>query len=118
MSMGMGDRTTTNVCGMALSSRLFWVTSSSLAYTHDLLGRVDAGRARVGLSKGFQFGTWRVSPSVSATWLDGTLANYEYGVPLHQATEWRPAYRISDAVKDRKSTRLNSSHVAISYAVF
>jgi len=98
MLMGMGDRKTTIFGGMALSSRLFWGINSSVAYTHDLLGRVDAGRARVGLSKGFQFGTWRVSPSVSATWLDGTLANYEYGVPLHQATEWRPAYRISDAV--------------------
>lgn len=103
MLAGMGDRKTTVFGGLALSSRLFWGINSSVAYTHDLLGRVDAGRARVGLSKGFQFGTWRIAPSVSATWLDGSLANYEYGVPLDQATEWRPAYRISDAVNYQSS---------------
>src|SRR5207253_9814711 len=31
----------------------------------------------------------------------------------HQPTRW-----LTDATEDRKSTRLNSSHVAISYAVF
>src|SRR5690606_39626061 len=30
----------------------------------------------------------------------------------------RPARRVTAALKDRKSTRLNSSHVKISYAVF
>ena len=98
MLAGMGDRKTTVFGGVALSSRLFWGINSSVAYTHDLLDRVGAGRARAGLSKSFQFGAWRVAPSVSATWLDGSLANYEYGVPLDKATDWRPAYRISDAV--------------------
>src|SRR2546426_5734018 len=30
----------------------------------------------------------------------------------------RPAVRITDVAEDRKSTRLNSSHLVISYAVF
>src|SRR3989442_8796509 len=30
----------------------------------------------------------------------------------------RPESRVLDALRDRKSTRLNSSHVRISYAVF
>src|SRR5690625_5565677 len=31
---------------------------------------------------------------------------------------WKPVLTDRDAIRDRKSTRLNSSHVAISYAVF
>src|SRR5690625_4325101 len=42
--------------------------------------------------------------------------------PAHIAIEWmineRPRRYLVTAVSDRKSTRLNSSHVAISYAVF
>src|SRR2546422_8534674 len=32
--------------------------------------------------------------------------------------EWSPSWRFDDATLDRKSTRLNSSHGYISYAVF
>src|SRR5439155_13982306 len=46
-------------------------------------------------------------------------------VPPNQNAPWRPCPRTNDAApakcsrdSDRKSTRLNSSHVAISYAVF
>src|SRR5437868_12053676 len=38
-------------------------------------------------------------------------------VPVEWRWPWLPA-RYVDAVLDRKSTRLNSSHVSISYAVF
>src|SRR2546430_10851453 len=38
---------------------------------------------------------------------------------LWHQSETRPQYRVPDtAVRDRKSTRLNSSHSQISYAVF
>src|SRR5437870_9129552 len=37
---------------------------------------------------------------------------------LSHASLWNPNPGIHDAETDRKSTRLNSSHVAISYAVF
>src|SRR5437660_8049873 len=41
----------------------------------------------------------------------GTLKSFEFsGVTVHR--------RLPENSKDRKSTRLNSSHVAISYAVF
>src|SRR5690625_6970439 len=39
----------------------------------------------------------------------------DYGMYYLDLLAYRP---ISDKVADRKSTRLNSSHVAISYAVF
>src|SRR5699024_11473728 len=32
--------------------------------------------------------------------------------------EWAVRYQVKEIVEDRKSTRLNSSHVSISYAVF
>src|SRR5439155_22855802 len=37
---------------------------------------------------------------------------------LHRARRQRQGQRLPVAQRDRKSTRLNSSHVAISYAVF
>src|SRR5690625_5337582 len=40
-----------------------------------------------------------------------TRSAYRIGVPLEKNS-------VQDDLKDRKSTRLNSSHVAISYAVF
>src|SRR5439155_18938533 len=42
--------------------------------------------------------------------------------PIRAVSFWKqlcfPLHRVPHAAKDRKSTRLNSSHVAISYAVF
>src|SRR5690625_5833962 len=40
------------------------------------------------------------------------------GRPGHRPHGGRPHHRASAGAGDRKSTRLNSSHVAISYAVF
>src|SRR5690625_6115814 len=44
-----------------------------------------------------------------------TKGKQEYFDPAHPH---RPLWRVSYYPQDRKSTRLNSSHVAISYAVF
>src|SRR5256885_4739189 len=40
------------------------------------------------------------------------------GTPLHDATVVRAVLGKWDSAGDRKSTRLNSSHLVISYAVF
>src|SRR5690625_3747630 len=52
----------------------------------------------------------------------GVLPSYlaEYGKGDHASvgTVFEPDYEAVAALSDRKSTRLNSSHVAISYAVF
>src|SRR5690625_6344837 len=41
-------------------------------------------------------------------------------VVVHPPFRWQGSYALdfADGIRDRKSTRLNSSHVAISYAVF
>src|SRR5205814_2654159 len=44
------------------------------------------------------------------------LLNYDWG-RVHQEAE-RLEHAVSDDLIDRKSTRLNSSHLGISYAVF
>src|SRR5690625_5004883 len=67
--------------------------------------------------------------SISLTSQDFYLANLEHrhhedfyqdhGSYIHMITVWNNTDRLTvHDVKDRKSTRLNSSHVAISYAVF
>src|SRR5438067_9792852 len=51
-------------------------------------------------------------------------SDHDYQPPASRTScgRWRPSRRCSAAagrtVRDRKSTRLNSSHVSISYAVF
>src|SRR5437870_8669919 len=44
--------------------------------------------------------------------------NHDLGFFCHISRSCRPGYENRSPVSDRKSTRLNSSHVAISYAVF
>src|SRR5690625_6031628 len=46
------------------------------------------------------------------------IALYELGVALSKVVYKRKLRAEEDGAVDRKSTRLNSSHVAISYAVF
>src|SRR5256885_11001369 len=45
-------------------------------------------------------------------------SKYSVTFPLFDKIDVNGAKRESDAVLDRKSTRLNSSHLVISYAVF
>src|SRR5438270_9819880 len=40
------------------------------------------------------------------------------GTPLHQPSHGAGSFLLPDGLRDRKSTRLNSSHSQISYAVF
>src|SRR5690606_39550886 len=46
---------------------------------------------------------------------DGSLAAYQIS---EGGSDWRKVIVLNTKEKDRKSTRLNSSHVKISYAVF
>src|SRR5699024_11839752 len=43
---------------------------------------------------------------------------YLFGVVIWIAIPFLISFLLPDYIKDRKSTRLNSSHVSISYAVF
>src|SRR5207249_5538343 len=49
-----------------------------------------------------------------AAWAAGNGSEFFPGLPLRYRSKWY----VQDGAADRKSTRLNSSHVSISYAVF
>src|SRR5690606_40964873 len=66
-------------------------------FTHSMEGTNPSGQSRRG-SSGFPAGL-----AIARPWL------HRDGVPR---------FRFPDNLRDRKSTRLNSSHVKISYAVF
>src|SRR5207249_12264608 len=63
---------------------------------------------------------WRFYHRKSSTWL--FPSNYRKDRPIDTKTVWyacqKAAQRAGLQKRDRKSTRLNSSHVSISYAVF
>ena len=52
------------------------------------------GEALARLSKGFQVGSFRLTPQIQANWISNDLGNYEFGVPLDAATPLRPAYDV------------------------
>src|SRR5690606_41943944 len=69
--------------------------------------------------KGLSDGTTQRRPRRDALAGDLRLARGQgHGVEEAQTTRPRPLPRILAQRPDRKSTRLNSSHVKISYAVF
>src|SRR5437773_11856270 len=57
-----------------------------------------------------------LNPSVSATCRSHSFSLHAAGVLERASTAWRGTGVATG--KDRKSTRLNSSHITISYAVF
>src|SRR5690606_9768930 len=86
-----------------------WVDFCSAAFAGNVLGRQETGRAAEGL-------TVRTSAGVALQ----VVAREDLGdlgrPPRAHVREQRLHHR--DSLLDRKSTRLNSSHVQISYAVF
>src|SRR5207253_5625378 len=86
-----------------------------------LLGTVCASQAQVGTTKPLS-NTDNPGPDFSATSAgkvtlpDSPAAADSFAEPRANSSFSAP--RLGTALLDRKSTRLNSSHVAISYAVF
>src|SRR5690606_41623933 len=72
-------------------------------------GRFTAADVYVGsqIDWGMEFGTIAPRPAFEA-----------YVTPLRERGAYKRAKEIDNGLIDRKSTRLNSSHVKISYAVF
>ncbi|WP_341939015.1 MipA/OmpV family protein [Marinimicrobium sp. C2-29] len=96
--VGLGDRETTFMGGMALIRELPAGIDLAASARTDLLNRHGGHIASLTLSRGFQLGNWRVSPSIGVNWLSGALADYEFGVPVAAQTDWRPAYSLSSAL--------------------
>src|SRR5690625_2727442 len=98
-------------------ARIFEATSE-LKLSERLLQALEAGQAAGGDKRGKQSAALKVVSTESYPLVD--LRVDEHKDPV---TELRRVYEVAKYelfpfIEDRKSTRLNSSHVAISYAVF
>ncbi|MGD8176407.1 MipA/OmpV family protein [Marinimicrobium sp. ARAG 43.8] len=95
---GLGDRDHTVMLGLALTVDLPASASLTLSVSQDILDRSGGALARLSLSRGFQWQRLRITPSLGATWLNDDLTAYEFGVPLDNALDWRPAYAPGSAI--------------------
>lgn len=83
----------------------------SAAYYTDVSGTSDGDSTSLTLAHPFRLGErWRVTPSVSAEWLDSDVISYYYGVKPNEATATRPAYTGRSAVNLRTG-------IAVHYAL-
>lgn len=95
---GLGDRDTTLMLGLAWTRELPGGIDFTVSASQDLFDRSGGQQAELSLSRGFQWGSWRLSPFVGLSWLSADLADYEFGVPTEAATADRPAYQPASAV--------------------
>src|SRR3712207_8860460 len=86
--------------------------STLLPYT--TLFRSNKGGAGMTDLRGFA--EWEGQP-VKVSYPSGASPPTDYGI-LEEVMEWGIVLNHSTTIQDRKSTRLNSSHANISYAVF
>src|SRR5256885_5015273 len=120
--------------GMSVAAQQRTVTfeePSPVAITGFAVGRADYDRVsrsntftagKIGLSLFKPVGdaylfaqlTTALEDGASSTEIDNLLVSWT----PHTANKWSLAFGRFDAPIDRKSTRLNSSHLVISYAVF
>jgi outer membrane protein len=89
---GLGDRDGTLLVGLALNTDLPSGFELGVSYQHDVLDTIGGGVGRAQISKAFQIGTTRVSPTVALNWLSSGVADYEFGVPASAVTSQRAAY--------------------------
>lgn len=89
---GLGDRNGTVMAGLGAQFELGNGFELGVNYQHDLLNEFGGGLASANFRRSFQIGVARLTPQLTANWLSSDLANYEFGVPLAQATAGRPAY--------------------------
>ena len=93
---GMGDRDSTAMAGLSLQTELVGGLEANLGYRHDILDRLNGGEAQISLSKTFQWGRARLTPSAGINWMSSELANYDYGVSQSQTQPGRPAYPLGN----------------------
>jgi outer membrane protein len=84
--------------GLGLQSELPGGLGVTANYKHDVLDRIGGGEATFNLSKSFQLGIVRLSPSAGVNLLSADLANNDFGVPVSKSTVDRPAYELGEAI--------------------
>src|SRR5207253_8908599 len=77
-----------------------------------------SGTLTVASSRTLDMGTNALSGAFTTSGTGTLQTQNTSGTPLSSGKTWTTDVEYNSASGDRKSTRLNSSHVAISYAVF
>lgn len=90
---GMGDADSTLMAGLALQAELPGGVDLSLGGALDALNRIGGYEGSIEMSKSFQLGLLRMSPSLAVNWMDADLASNDFGVPADKATPSRSAYQ-------------------------
>ncbi|MFT5219982.1 MAG: outer membrane protein [Gammaproteobacteria bacterium] len=96
--VGMGDRDNTLLAGLVIQAELPGAVDLELGYKYDVLDRIGGGVASLGLSKGLQFGIFRLTPQLGLNYLSTEISNYDFGVPANRATAARPAYQLDSTI--------------------
>lgn len=92
--VGMGDRENTFLAGLVIQAELPGNVDLELGYEYDVLDRIGGGEASLSLSKGLQFGIFRITPKLGFNYLSKDISNYDFGVAANNATAARPAYEL------------------------
>jgi outer membrane protein len=89
----MGDAESTLMAGLSLQAELPGGVVLSVGGSMDALNRIGGYEGSIQVNKSFQFGMFRISPSLAVNWMDEEMADNDFGVPTKKATPNRPAYR-------------------------
>jgi len=95
---GLDDRKQTMMGGLALEWELASGADISLAIEHDMLNRINASTAQIGIKRPFSLGSLRLSPALAINWQNANAANHDFGIPDDRATTVRPAYKLNDTI--------------------
>lgn len=90
---GMGDAESTLMAGLALQAELPGGVDLSVGSSVDALNQIGGYEGSIEVSKSFQLGILRVSPSLAVNWMDKEMAENDFGVPANKAAANRPAYQ-------------------------
>ncbi|GAA5525545.1 hypothetical protein Maes01_02115 [Microbulbifer aestuariivivens] len=96
---GLGDRDGTLMAGLGVVYDAPHGIKLGLSYENDVLDRNGGGSiVDAKVSRGFQLGNLRLSPSLGVNWTSSSLADYDFGVPVAAALPLRPAYSVGSSV--------------------
>lgn len=92
------------LAGMADRNARLWFGGAAIWHNDianvsaEWLGSSDGHKAAIQLSRGFQYGNFRLTPHVSAQWVSAENVDYYYGVRASEARIGRPQYQGDSTV--------------------
>ncbi|WP_083492597.1 MipA/OmpV family protein [Cupriavidus sp. HPC(L)] len=99
--------------GMADRNARLWFGGAAIWHnpianvSAEWLGSADGNRATLQVSRGFQYGNFRLTPHVSAQWLSSQNVDYYYGVRASEARIGRPQYQGDSTVNFTAGLRVD-----------